>query len=591
MASFQPVFLCALVLRALRFCIADDSQGSLPSLRVNKDASGLYYINASVGTPGQMQMLRVDVVQPYTWLLAKQFGSVLFEEEGVAEGSTFYNSDDSSTALNISNGQISEFAFMDRISFNSSAYSDTLELVSVDQIGTSSSSEASNGTVNWRTNSSSLWFQDYAFFGATEATYGLLQGALGLGGKINYPGNVVDSSQYNRSYYFLDQMASNGLINSSSYSLWMGGDTVNPISFFEGLENCGKLILGGVDRSLYTGDFVKFDTLPFVNSSSGFSSRGYPIIPLNKVSVRNSAGHVLNLTSDYFLEPVLLDSRYRYSFLPLSLIIQIAVQANAYYVESLDRWLLACDVASMDASILFQFGNLIINVPLRDLMGPTYDPATNDSLHFSNSQPACELRLLPETNIGLSILGGSFIKNVYLAAELESHQIALAQASTLPRITTETTSSTSSTSTSLSSHTSFSDASFYTSGQSHIEHRAVSTAEDASAIKSGVIPFATSNNYSSYETLVLYASTAEPAASCSLVNQFTATISSDGVIFTGKVLYNTSYTTGTTSTFSRRRHHNSAIKTASLSSRTWNKTCAYLTLIPLVITATMVLSI
>ncbi|CEP62325.1 putative aspartic endopeptidase LALA0_S05e03070g [Lachancea lanzarotensis] len=581
MGPFHTVLLSLLALRSWRFCLADDNGSSLASLMVNKDTTGLYYVNASVGTPEQFQMLRLDVAQPYTWFLSQQLkNSRLADDETDTQASTFYSSDNSSTAHPLFGSQIRSYDLIDRISFNATAYMDTVQLLAMNSLPASSSETSSNSSVAWRSNSSSLWFQNYAFFDATEVTYNLTQGALGLGGKINHPGSPLDSSQYNESFFFLDQMLNNDLISAASYSLWLGADTADPLgSLTDSLNNCGKIILGGVDRSLYTGDFVKFDTVPYLEKDSGASSRGYPIIPLNKVSVRSESGQVLNMTSDHFLEPVLLDSRYRYNYLPLSLIVQIAMQSNAYYVESLDRWLLACDVASLNASILFQFGNLIINVPLRDLMGPTYDFATNGSLHFSNSQPACELRLLPKTDIGLSILGGPFLKNVYMAAELDSYQIALAQASTLLRTTTSTTTVKSST----SSHATSSAQSANGSGQSPFEHRAALSTDNPSAIKSGTIPFATTNNYSSYDTLVLYASTAQPVDDNTLINQFTATISSDGVIFTGRSFYNTSYTTvPSLSTSGGPKHRNNAAKKQILNVQIPTPIQTYTTLIPLI---------
>ncbi|SCU98419.1 LAFA_0G17766g1_1 [Lachancea sp. 'fantastica'] len=585
MSPLYTVLLCVLVLRTCRFCVADDNDSSLASLMVNKDTTGLYYVNASVGTPAQIQMLRVDVAQPYTWLLSQELKEARSGQEDMdTEDSTFYNADNSSTAHRLFDQHVHSYQQVDRISYNASVCMDTMELLSLANMPDSSPEISANRSVGWRRNSSSLWFRDYAFFDATQVSFDLLQGALGLGGKINLPGSTVDSTQYNESFYFLDQMLNNNLVSAASYSLWLGADTLDPLGPADGLDNCGKIILGGVDRSLYTGDFVKFDTVPFIEGPSAASSRGYPIIPLNKVSVRSGSGQVLNLTSDHFLEPVLLDSRYRYNYLPLSLIVQIAMQSNAYYVESLDRWLLACDVASKDAAILFQFGNLIINVPLRDLMGPTYDLATNGSLHFSNSQPACELRVLPKANIGMSILGGPFLKNVYMAAELDSHQIALAQASTLPRTTISTT--TERISTSSHAHAASGTQSANNGDESPLQHKVPLTQDNPSAIKSGIIPFATTNNYSSYDTLILQSSSAQHATVNGLINQFTATISSDGVVFTGRSFYNTSYTTGPSlSTSSGLKHRNNAAKNNFLNVKNSTPIKTYTTLIPLLIIA------
>ncbi|SCU81971.1 LANO_0B04720g1_1 [Lachancea nothofagi CBS 11611] len=599
MPAIQLLILAILALRAGCFSIAGNSQSSFPWLTVNRDTTGLYFVNASVGSPGQLQMLRVDVVQPYLWIFSNKLEESREEDNEDVSDSTFYDPSKSTTSQNIFNNEVFEIQFMDHISYNASTYMDTVEfLYDSSQINESQAQATTNdsgNTISWSGNSSTLQFQKTSFFNADSVALFLQQGALGLGGKIHYQGDASDSSNYNESFFFLDQMVGQGLINSSSYSLWLGGDTSDPLVASNLLNQCGSIILGGVDQSLYTGDFVKFDTLPFYDPRTQQTSRGYPIIPLSKVDVQSKSGQILNLTSEYFLEPVLLDSRYRYNYLPLNLIVQIAMQANAYYVDSLDRWLLSCEVGSMGASILFEFGNLVISVPLSDMMGPTFDSATNDTLHFSNSQPACELRVLPNTNAGFSILGGPFIKNVYLAAELESHQIALAQASTLSRSTSLSTTKASSSSSTLSHST----ASTADDNSTNYKLRFATKVpefdvkDNPSAIRSGIIPFATTNNYSSYETLILYATASVALMSDSkIMNQFTATISSDGVIFTGRSFYNTSYSSSPSSTSaSSKKQSNSAERNTFIkgSATTSLRTYILLFLLPLVLTMTIVI--
>lgn len=368
-----------------------DDHTSFPTMAVNKDDTGLYYVNASIGTPGQVQMLRIDVAQPYLWVLSQDMQGIRLEEEGEVDNETFYDHTKSSTSKVLNNSKIRNMEFIDHISFNATTFMDSIELPS--SLGTYDLEyDDQNLTVSRISNSSSLSIHNFSFFNAEYAAAYLQQGALGLGGKITQASDS-DSSNYDDSFFFLDQLVQNNYINTSSYSLWFGGDVIESYAYSSALdsvavENCGILIFGGVDRSLYTGDLVKIDTLPYYNVRTGVTSRGYPIVPLVKVDVKSKSGQVKNLTSEYFLEPVLLDTRYRYNYLPLDLIVKIATQANAYYVESLNRWLLACDVGKLGASILFDFGEVVIDVPLSDLMGPTYDSTTNGTLYFSNADQA-----------------------------------------------------------------------------------------------------------------------------------------------------------------------------------------------------------
>lgn len=96
----------------------------------------------------------------------------------------------------------------------------------------------------------------------------------------------------------------------------------------------------------------------------------------------------LNMTSKDFLSPALLDSTSSVSYLPTNTIIQIAVQIAATYVESLDRWLVQCSMANMGVSLGFTLRELVIEIPLRDLLSSTYDTSTNSSMFFSSGQEA-----------------------------------------------------------------------------------------------------------------------------------------------------------------------------------------------------------
>lgn len=540
-------------------CVTSTSKSPnpFPTIVVGKDTTGLYYANSTFGNPGQQQMLRIDIAQPYTWVFSgSDYTECNHLGSGCLTGSLYYIKESTTSEL-LNDGRVYEMYFIDSIFFNGTAVMDTVNFTTVDNsLGNEDLlSGLINTTVNWSTTTNSLSVKNMSFFNADDSRY-VYQGALGLSGKINEANDDIDASNFDGSFYFLDQLVSNGVINSSSYSLWLGGDNENTINSTTdlSLDECGKLILGGVDQSLYTGDFVKFDTLPFYDVESQESSQGYPIIPLTKLSVQSSTGQTLNLTSDSFVEPVLLDSRYTYNYLPMELVIQIAIQANAYYVESLDGWFVSCDIADMGAYMIFEFGNLEIEVPFIDLVSPAYTLNSNSSLHFSNGEEACHLKVFPNSATGFSVLGGPFIKNIFLAADLDSNQIALAQASRVPLsstsalITQATSSSSSETDTSSTNTETLLIVTDSDSPNNKKRNQKVETSHtnsdslmyNPSAIRSGQIPFATTNNLTSYESLSLYVSISNSYSASKLVNQFTATISSDGVIFTGRSFYSTS---------------------------------------------------
>lgn len=542
---------------------------AFPTLAVGKDTTGLYYVNTTLGTPGQEQMLRVDIAQPYLWVLSgSEYAQCNRLDSGCLTGSLYYVRQ-STTSMNLTEDRVYDMQFMDYISINGTAVMDTLNLTSVidNSLGKNILENLTNSTVHWDLDGDTLSMTNVSFINV-DYSGSITQGALGLGGRITAPGEDINSDGFDGSFFFLEQLVANNVIDSSSYSLWLGQDVGQEDDEDENYteENCGKLVLGAVDPGLYTGDFVKFDTIPFHDVDTGATSFGYPIVPLTKVSVKASSGQTLNVTSPDFAEPVLLDTRYLYSFLPLKLIIQIAIQTNAYYVESLDRWLVSCSIGDLNASMIFEFNGLSIDVPIKDFLSNSYDSVSNSTLHFSNGNPACYLRMYPNYATGFSVLGAAFVKNVYIAADLEGNAIALAQAAMASNSALEetTVSSVSSDSTQTSLVTSSKTLSV--TGQKKAVNGALlkqdsaspnstqghttDTSEDIRSplpIESGYIPYATTRNASSARALTLWSSETNTMISTSdPIGQFTATIYSDGMIFTGRSFYTTAGSSRTT---------------------------------------------
>ncbi|CAI4377369.1 CMF_collapsed_G0013090.mRNA.1.CDS.1 [Saccharomyces cerevisiae] len=117
-------------------------------------------------------------------------------------------------------------------------------------------------------------------------------------------GDVEDDVQFNWSY-FLSLLKDADIIESSSYSLWLAGDTSTYKTYRDPISNCGKLFLGGVDPSLFTGTLGKFDLIPYVDPVSNAVSVGYPIVPLGPIYIVSNSGKSLNMTSKDFLSPAL----------------------------------------------------------------------------------------------------------------------------------------------------------------------------------------------------------------------------------------------------------------------------------------------
>ncbi|CAI4038209.1 hypothetical protein SMKI_04G5490 [Saccharomyces mikatae IFO 1815] len=483
-----------------------------PVLTVGKDVNGNYYVNSTFGTPGQLQRLEVDIVQPYL-NVASGTNDSRSKFSDVCNSHPSYFANESTSSVPVSPGQIYEFSFVDGRAVNCTLITDDMNFTDI-------SSENSSGTLvtellktrgNVQFNSGSLSISNVSFFSVESSNF-KTSGLLGLSGKITNPGSAADSSHYTEQSYFLSLLKDVNLIESPSYSLWLAGDTSTYQTHRDPIYNCGKLLLGGVDPSLFTGTLGKFDLIPYVDPVSSAVSTGYPIVPLGPIYIVSNSGQSLNMTSKDFLSPALLDSTSSVSYLPTNTIIQIAVQIAATYVESLDRWLVQCSMANMGVSLGFTLRELVIEIPLRDLLSSTYDTSTNSSMFFSSGQEACFLTLYANTNTGLNILGEAFMKNIYMAMDLEDNTIAIAQAKKIE-------------------DDAVNDDANETNASTVIKK-----------IKSGYIPYARMMNSSSTRNLTLYPSH-RSGYMLTVPGQLTAAYSNGVITGAGRSFYDTSRTT------------------------------------------------
>ena len=516
------------------------------NINVGIDIDSLWYINASI--TNQDQQLRLDIAQPYVWVVNEEYANNF-------SGSTYEVND---TEVSSYYGTtVYDMEFIDNVAINTSAYISNMIL-----------EDAGDAPIDSIENSSNELIINTMGFFASYYSYSLM-GAFGLGGKINntnWQETQIATNYFNDSFLALEALKNEGTIGSAGYSLWLAGDIGNEVdlSLYETNDNdyvnsnfsVGSLMLNYVNSSLYTGDLVKFESIPYYevfDEGQSFSSNGYPIFPLSGAVLIANDSETANLTLTDDITPILFDSRYTSSYLPIDIIQQISIQMNAFYVESVESWYVACELGNINAYIEFLFGQLSIKVPLSEFVIQAYLSSANSSdipLYFKSAtgqkSAACLLKLKPNYLSGINVLGGSFLRYAYLAADLEANQFALAQAaniygedvitetnvkrdveiftsmklydkrdsssslatiesseSTQRSSVTTTTRSSSSTETTTSSHSSStsSSSSFATSSSSFSSSSSSSSStedytETALFISSGYIPFAKSSNIS-----------------------------------------------------------------------------------------------
>ncbi|CAL9730224.1 aspartic proteinase 3 [Monosporozyma unispora] len=294
------------------------------------------------------------------------------------------------------------------------------------EYGTFNSGESST----WSRNQSSPWF--YLHYGDTTFASGVwgqdhlhledlnvtglsfavanrtnsTMGVLGVG----LPGLEATNSVSNPSTYdnFPMVLRRAGATSSSAYSLYL-----NSLQ-----ETHGSILFGAVDHSKYTGSLY---TIPLVNI---FQDYGYdaPIqfdVTLQGIGLSGDGNN--NSTLSTTKMPALLDSGTTLTYLPQSILDDLANKIGAHYSSRFGYYLVPCnsDATSSsafddDTSLVYDFGGFHINTPLNDYLVQ----ATKDT---------CILGLIPQDSNGV-ILGDTFLTHAYVVYDLDNLEVSMAQA-------------------------------------------------------------------------------------------------------------------------------------------------------------------
>ncbi len=423
-----------------------------------------------MGTPPQELSLRIDIAQPYVWTRSRQ--SLPVCANGQTSNSTVecdsgigaFNQSASSSYYDENNWQ--RLTSLDYVWVNGTMSQDTLAF-----------DQDSNVDINETETKNNLTINEINFINSNDSRVPM--GGLGLSSKFDDSNNDYNTN-------FLDILKDQQVINSSSFSLYHKDDS------------SADLMLGGVNQDYYVGDFVVFDKQPYWDNRENKLVNDYPILPLSSLMVSNARGQTAYISTSNNTEPVLIDTRSSYNYLPYSMVVALAVQLNAFYSNDIDVWLLKCSITNLNATIGFQFGNVTVNVPIDEMINPAYTSSGNETLVFDDGEEACLLLVTPNYYFGYSVLGSPFFKSAYIAVDNEANKIAIAQAA---------------------------------KGNHTREQSSTTTDFAASAISSGHIPFASPNNITQLYTMRFDQSSIKSSAQPDMV---TVSIT-NGEVFTGRV--------------------------------------------------------
>ncbi|CAH6719805.1 aspartic proteinase yapsin-7 [[Candida] jaroonii] len=471
----------------------DDNDKSIFKLLFTKSATDYYY-DIPVTMGGQEMGLRLDLLQNNIWVMNDDYflsceeinswwssqeqiwGTVLdndtaslpasvttapeYVATACAGDGSFTTSDDfdrnmsDSRVSNLENFQQIRVPYIDAINVTGEVLTSDFSVLS--------------------TNNQSVMLKNFTFINANSSSVSV--GGFGLAGNL-----LSDSG-------FTNGLMSTYDSNVNGYSLYFNKFTESNMSF-------AQVLPGVVDKKYFIDDLYSFDLLDHTGSryTSGQglefenSLMDYMIIPsiqIDDILMENGdSGETLTLKGDrtdgY---GVIFDTRTIFNSLPLDVIINIAIQTNAYYNEQAERWIVECEtIRNVNALIDFKFGDLEIRIPLNNfLINATSD---GDPLLFNNGEAACYLKFLPTSNTYLT-LGLSFLEAVYLVVDNVGSTIGIAKTNDQLVIKEED----------------------YLPQQKQGDFKGFDNSNSSDvttigSISSGVIPFATHVNYTTHHTL------------------------------------------------------------------------------------------
>lgn len=258
-----------------------------------------------------------------------------------------------------------------------------------------------------------------------DSTSGFAVGLMGLGYSAN---EATDTPYPNMPEVLVDA----GVISSRLYSVFL-----NDIG-----DATGTILFGGIDTSKYTGKLVTFNINPVSISTGEGQDVEYVFEFLLAVTGLSSSSNGKSTTylsggdptgqdtSDSL--PVLLDTGSSAWTVPQ----EIYDAITQLFGNDLDQYgNIACSHQDDDISLTVEFGGQkSIDVPVREILAPVYNPATNEQNTTTDGQPLCTLMISPDEGgeqmqeQGFLTLGDAILRSMYVVFDLDNGQLSIAQA-------------------------------------------------------------------------------------------------------------------------------------------------------------------
>lgn len=328
----------------------------------------LYFINVTIGTPGELFQLHIDTGSSDLWVNTPN-SAFCQRYARYCEASGVYLPSDSST-YNLVYPNDFNVTYADGSAAVGDYISDTL-------------------TISGET------LQDFQF--GLALTSNSPEGILGIG----YPSNEGASRPGGAPVYpnLPAALANAGAINTNAYSLYL--DDLDASS--------GSLLFGGVDRSKFSGELITFPIIPTYGYYSEF------LIGLTGMGQNGNAGSLLNNQAI----AVLLDSGTSLMYLPDNIVNSLFQAYGTTYNADAGAAIVPCSLGQQEGSVDFTFSSLTITVPLSELVV---------DLTTGPGGRTCAFGIAPAGNSGIAILGDTFLRSAYVVYDIQNNEISMAQA-------------------------------------------------------------------------------------------------------------------------------------------------------------------
>ncbi|RCI11937.1 putative aspartyl protease [Ophiocordyceps polyrhachis-furcata BCC 54312] len=348
----------------------------------NDKERGGYFMNVTIGTPGQELALQLDTGSSDVWVPSSN-AKLCREQSGGGCSLGSFNVEESETFDNDTN---SLFAI---------AYQDQ---------------SSSRGT----------YFKDQFLIGMAS----LPQFTMGLGARttipyglagVGYASDEAALATTRKAYPNLPlALQQAGFIEAAAYSLWL-----NDLD-----ASTGNILFGAIDTEEYVGELKRIPVLPD-SATKKFTSF---LVSMYSLEARSTSGSDF-LTSNELPLPVVLDSGTTFTYLPQSLADQVWEEVGARWEPQVGLALLPCSYANHPGHFSFNFAGPDgprVNVTMTELVVPfTSGDATKFESGPYQGQSACAVGILNQTGPPY-LLGDTFLRSAYVVYDMSNNEIGIA---------------------------------------------------------------------------------------------------------------------------------------------------------------------